>query len=103
MLKLTATNKSAHPEHKCALRYHYLVRLPPVILCVTFGELLPLLGQIVEGEDSGNRAYRNTRTTVNALDRINIKHLLGSVRLLIFLRMNAIDRAGVYAGGVLGP
>jgi hypothetical protein len=76
--------------------------LPPEVLGIAFGESVPLLRQIVEGEDGRNRAHRNASTAVNTLYRIDIQQLLGRVSGLIFLGMNAVHRARIHACSVFG-
>jgi hypothetical protein len=72
------------------------------VLGILLGKVSPLLGQIVLGEDGRDRADRNASAAVNALDRVN-EQLIGiAVTGFVFLRVNAIDRTGVYTGGVLG-
>src|SRR5690242_13555495 len=80
-----------------------LRQLPPVVLRVALGEALPLLRQIIEGEDGRHRTHRDASTAVDTFDRINVEHLFFRVRWLILLWMNAVHRARVHAGGVLGP
>jgi len=63
---------------------------------VLLGEFIPLLWQIVEGEDRRDGADRNASTTVDALYGVYVKHLFGFKFLGILFRMDAIHRAGVY-------
>jgi len=70
--------------------------------CVFRGEFIPLLRQIVEREDSRDRADRNTSATVDALDRIDIEQRLGRVFGIVLLGMNAIHRTRIHARGVFG-
>jgi hypothetical protein len=79
-----------------------LRRLPPEVLGVALCERVPLLRQIIKREDSGNRAYRNAGAAVDALYRIDIQQLFGCVGGLVFLGMNAIDRARIHTRGVFG-
>src|SRR4051794_27069960 len=70
---------------------------------VAWSEVVPLLRQVIEGEDSGDGADRHARATIDAFYRIDIKHLFSPVCGLVLLRMNAVDRASVDTGGVLRP
>src|SRR5205085_12092592 len=70
---------------------------------VARSEVVPLLRQIVEGEHGGDRTDRYACSTIDALYRIDIKHLFSRVRGLVLLWMNAVDRASVDTGGVLRP
>src|SRR6266511_2133851 len=72
------------------------------VLCVALLEVLPLFRQVVDGEDGRDRADRNAGAAVDALDRVDIDHLLFGESGLIFLGVNAIYRACIDAGGVLG-
>ena len=63
--------------------------------------LLPLFGQIVGGKDRRNWANRDAGAAVNTLDGIDEQHVAFSMRSFIFLRMDAIYRAGVDASRVL--
>jgi hypothetical protein len=65
------------------------------------GEIGPFFRQVVERKNSGNRTYRHASAAVDAFHRVDIEHLLALEFLLIFLRVNAIYRAGVDAGSVL--
>src|ERR1035441_1154570 len=78
------------------------VNLLAVVSGVPRREALPLLRQIVERKDRRNRANRNARAAIDAFHRVDVKQLRFRVVGLILLGMNAIDRAGVDAGGILG-
>jgi len=41
------------------------------VVCVQFGVVLPLLGQVVQRKNGGHRTNRNASTAVNALHRID--------------------------------
>src|SRR5439155_10697029 len=77
--------------------------LPPVVLGVALGEVLPLLRQIIKREDRRDWTHRHASATVDTLDRIDVQHLLFRERGLILLGMNAIHRASIHAGGILRP
>jgi hypothetical protein len=69
---------------------------------IHLGEVLPLLGQVVLCENRLDRASRLARSTIDALDWVNIEHF-GALKIrLVLARMNAIDRANVDAGSVFG-
>ena len=71
-----------------------------VVSGVAGGKISPFLRKIVESEDGGDRADRNARAAIDALYGIDIKQLRLRVIGFILFGMNAIDRAGVDAGGV---
>ena len=71
-------------------------------LGVLLGELGPLLGEIVRRKDRGNGANRHASAAIDTFDRVDVKHLGVSELPFILLRMNAIYRASVDAGGILG-
>src|SRR5690242_17143464 len=71
------------------------------VLRVALGVFLPLLRQIIEGENRGDRADRHAGAAINALDRIDVKHLLRGVLIVVLLGMDAVDRAGINASRVL--
>src|SRR5579883_322215 len=74
-----------------------------VIGGILFGVLLPLLRQVIQRENSRNRAHRHTSAAIDALYRIDIQHLRGRMRRLILLGMNAVHRARIHTRRVLGP
>ena len=76
--------------------------LPAEVLGVPLGECIPLLRQVVEREDGGNRAHRNAGAAIDAFYRIDVQQLFGCVGGLVFLGMNAIDWTRVHTGGVFG-
>ena len=69
--------------------------------CVLLREIRPFIWQVVGGEDGGHWTNWNTCTTVDTLDGIDEQHVAFSMRSFIFLRMDAIYRAGVDASRVL--
>jgi hypothetical protein len=69
---------------------------------VLFGELRPLFGEIVEGEDRGNGANRHAGAAIDALHGIDVEHLdVGESRVFL-LGVDAVDGAGVDARCVFG-
>src|SRR6266478_5360636 len=67
---------------------------------------VPLLGQVVQREDRRNGTNRNAGAAVDALNRVD-EELVYRIEprpavfvLRVLFRMDAIDRAGVHAGGV---
>jgi hypothetical protein len=70
------------------------------IFGIAFGKRCPLFRKIVERKDGRHRTYRHARAAIDALHRIDVEHFFFSVSGCIFLRMNAIYRAGVHAGSV---
>jgi len=86
----------------CAREGHR-TQLSPIILRISLGEALPLLRQIIQRKNSRDWAHWDTGSAVDTLDRINVEHLLGGVRLFILLRVNAIYGTGVHACCVFCP
>ena len=72
------------------------------VLGVLLRKMRPLLWQIILREDGGNRACRNARAAIDALDRIDEELIRAVVTVFILLGVDAIDRTCVYTGGVLG-
>src|SRR5262249_13497853 len=58
--------------------------------------------RLVERENRLDRARRHARAAIDALVRVNIKHLRRGVLWLVFPGMNTIDRTDVDARRVLG-
>ena len=77
-------------------------RLAAEVRGVLLREVGPFLGQVVGGKDGRNRAGRNAGAAVDALDRIDEELLGVTVVGFVLLGVDAIDRTGVYASGVLG-
>jgi hypothetical protein len=69
---------------------------------VDLGKVLPLLGQVVFGENRLDWTGRLARSTVYAFRRVYIEHFRALEIRFILSRMNAIYRANVHASGVLG-
>src|ERR1700719_2745591 len=76
--------------------------LPSEILGVALGERCPFFRQVIEGKDRRHRANRDASTAVDALHRIDVKHLLCRVFFTVLFGMDAIHRTGVHTGCVLG-
>ena len=76
--------------------------LSPKILGIPLGVALPLFRQIVQCEDRRHWANRHTCTTIDALHRIDVEHFFASVLGIVFLGMNAVNRACVDASAILG-
>jgi len=74
-----------------------------VVICVHLCEMLPLLGEIVFGEDRLDGASRLTRAAIDAFVRVDIEQLCGFKCRLVFARVNAVYRTDVHASRVLGP
>jgi len=62
----------------------------------------PLLRQVVLREDRRNRADRDARTAIDALDRVDINHLSVREGRFVFFRMDAVYRTGVHTSRVFG-
>src|SRR5580700_1725275 len=69
---------------------------------VSCGVFVPLLRQIVEGEDCRHRAHRDARAAIDALYGIDVEQGLGRMLGIVLLGMNAIDRTRVHARGIFG-
>src|SRR5215469_6755353 len=74
--------------------------LAAVVFGVAFGKGVPLLRQVIEGEDGRHRANRNASTAIDTFHGIDVQQLLGRVSRLVLFRMNAIHRTRVHASGV---
>src|SRR5262245_23610580 len=74
-----------------------------VVLGVHLNILLRLLGHFVHRKNRLDRTRRHARPTVDALVRVDVEHLHGREIGLVLPGMDAIDRAHVDAGAVLGP
>src|SRR6516165_340513 len=66
------------------------------------GELLPLFGEIFESEDGGDGTDRDAGAAVDTLDRIDVQHGFGRIGRFVFARVDAVHRANINTGGVLG-
>ena len=75
---------------------------------VQFRVLLPLLRQVVQSENRGHRADRDTRASIDTLHPVNVELRKGVecgtavVIGRILLGVDAIYRTGIDAGGVFG-
>jgi hypothetical protein len=103
----TWQKQKAHPRRAFAAKtgiWRVTARslLTPKVLGVALLEVLPLFRQVVHCEDGRDRADWDAGAAVDALDRVNIDHFLFAECGLVFLGVNAIDRACIHAGGVLG-
>jgi hypothetical protein len=67
------------------------------------GEVLPLLGQIILGEDGLYRTRGLARSTIDTLVRMDIEHLSALKIRFILPRVNAVNRANVNTSRILGP
>src|SRR5208283_340601 len=72
------------------------------VLGVALGVFFPLLRQVVERENGRNRAHRHAGAAINALHRIDVKHLFRGEFIAVLLGMDAVHRTGIDAGRVLG-
>ena len=75
------------------------VRVP---VRVDWCKVRPLFRQILKRENRRHRTDRNTGTAIDAFHRTNIKLRLFFEIRLIFPWVDAVHRANVYSGGVLG-
>src|SRR5215472_5586407 len=80
----------------------YFPGLAAVVLGVLLGEGLPFFRQIVESENRRDRADRHASAAVDALHRIDVQHLCAFKLRFVLLRMDAVHRACIHAGRVLG-
>jgi len=75
--------------------------LPAKIFGVPLSKGFPLFRQVVQRENGGYRADRNTSAAIDALHRVDVQHLLFGKRWRVLFRMDTIHRAGVHTSGVL--
>jgi hypothetical protein len=97
-------NGEASPN-RCQLKLALSIaiwNLFSVIGGVASGETAPLLGKIIEGEDGRDGANWNAGAAIDALDRVDIKQLLGGVGRLVLFGVDAVDRASIHTRRVLG-
>src|SRR3954452_939799 len=73
-----------------------------VVVRVDLGELLPLVRHLVLGEAGVDGAGLHAGVAVDALVRIDVQHLDRVVIGLVGRRVDAVDRADLYARVVLG-
>src|SRR3990170_2319819 len=73
-----------------------------VVVGVPLRELGPLLRQIFQHEDGGHRTDGDAGAAVDALLRVDVEHRLLLKVGLILAGMDAVHRADIDAGGVLG-
>src|SRR5690348_13454295 len=94
--------KSLANEKRAAMaaaRSETLVQLLPAkILGVLFRVFFPFFRQIVQRENSRDRANRYARATIDALDRVNEQHFRTLKLRFVLFGMDAIHRACIHAG-----
>jgi hypothetical protein len=66
-------------------------------------KMLPLLGNIVFGEDGLDRARRLASSAINAFIRVYVEHFGRLEIRLVLSRVDAIDRTNIHTGRVLSP
>jgi hypothetical protein len=76
--------------------------LTAVVLGVLLPEALPLLGQVVTAEDGGDRANRNARAAVDALDGVDEELIVGISTGLVSLGVDTVYGASVHTSPVFG-
>ena len=70
------------------------------VVGVDLGEVGPLLGEVVEREDGGDRAHRDAGAAIDAFDGVDVDHFdRGEIGFVLFW-VDAIHRTGVDAGRV---
>src|SRR5689334_1748942 len=103
----TSTQASSFaPMHGSQITYvkrHAPCLLVGVPVGVDLREVLPLLRQVVFGEDRLYGAGRLACAAINALVRMDVEQLRRLELRLILARMDAVHRANVYASRVFGP
>jgi len=67
------------------------------MLRIDFAVLIPFSRQIIEGEDRGNRTNRHTSAAIDTFHWIDVQLSFRGKLIVVLLRMNAINRAGIYA------
>src|SRR5438034_7009575 len=90
---------TSFPEPPDAVRLHAAL----VILRVFLNKIRPPGRRFVERENGLDRARRHTGAAVDALVRMNIKHLGRGELGLVLPGVNAVHRADVHARGILRP
>src|SRR4030095_15509303 len=88
------------PSVLCPLPFYS--RLFLEVVGVQRNVFLPLVRHLVEGKDRLDRAGRDARSAVDALVRMDVEHLGALEGRLVLPGMDAIHRADVDAGAVLG-
>src|SRR5215831_1752829 len=80
-------------------RFRLLLGVP---IGVRGGKRLPFFRQIFHRENCGDRANRHACTAINAFRWIDVKLSHAFVFWLVFAGVDAVHRAHVHTGGVLG-
>ena len=74
------------------------VNLSAEVFGVLLGKRSPLLRQVVQCEDSRYGADRHTSSTIDALDGIDVDHIVLGEIWFVSLRMDAVHRASIDTG-----
>src|SRR5947209_8592102 len=77
-------------------------RLALEVFGVLFCEAGPLVRQIIQGENGGNRADRDARATIDTFDGVDVDHIVLAERGFVLFGMNAIHRASINTRRVFG-
>src|SRR5262249_28393886 len=77
--------------------------MSPIVVRVFPDVRRPFLRRFVEREDGLDGARGHAGAAVDALVRMNIKHLGRLKRGLVLSRVDAVHRTDVHARGILGP
>jgi len=117
MVGFETFNEPSEPQVSCVRRVvagisirvitRQLPRHPDAVLskmiCVDLSKMLPLLRDVLITKDRFDRTSRLARTAIDALIRVDVKHLSGLELWLILAGMNAVHRTNVDASRVFGP
>jgi hypothetical protein len=70
---------------------------------INLSKMLPLLREVIFGEDSLNWTRRLTSSAIYALIGVNVEHFCRLKISLVFARVNTIDRTDIHTSRVLCP
>jgi hypothetical protein len=93
---LSPLNKATEHARESVNERSLSLGLSAEISSVLLSEVRPLLGQIVERENRGDRTHWNARPAIDALDWIDVDQLFGAKLGVVFFGVDAIHRTGVH-------
>src|SRR5579875_3890074 len=99
---MATIQNSKRAAEAARLRRSTSKHLPSEVCRVLVAELHPLVRQIVTRVDRRHRANRYARAAINALYRVNKQLVHVRMTCLVLLRVDAVHRASIDAGRVLG-
>src|SRR5256885_14399338 len=98
--KREAACRSMPPNSEDARTFNQLLLRVPIRVDRRIA--LPLFRQVFQRENRGHRADRHARAAIDAFRGIDVQLLLGFMLRLVLAGVDAIHRAHIHAGGVLG-